>query len=201
MNPNRKLTKQEVIRFCNESRLRLAYISTTNYDFEPIVASCEHALNEAADLPQAYLSGYTHQPDFMGVDIPLVWDVSKLLETDTPVTTKAVPVTYLRSLMTPEIFDDPYGQSFSRGPIILAELPFCLPNACIRDGNHRVLDAVRNGVATLPTKLYYDHDHIKFMSPYSKVLFGACCNIFYASLLVESKISLDEFENLSFELA
>lgn len=124
MNPNRKLTKQEVIRFCNESRLRLAYISTTNYDFEPIVASCEHALNEAADLPQAYLSGYTHQPDFMGVDIPLVWDVSKLLETDTPVTTKAVPVTYLRSLMTPEIFDDPYGQSFSRGPIILAELPF-----------------------------------------------------------------------------
>jgi hypothetical protein len=200
ISPFKKLSRLDIANFCNESRRRLSLIAINSIDFEPVVKNCEDALICAEPLQQAFPSGYIHEPNFMGVQIPLVWDVNELLNTEMKVEIKDVPVPYLRNLMSPELFDDPYGPSFSQGPIILAELPFCIPSACILDGNHRVLDAIKRGFATLPAKLYYDHDHVNFMSPYSKVLFGACCNIFYASLLVEDKISVEDFNNLSFSL-
>ena len=200
LDPNRKLTKQETAQFFNEARLRLSLIATTNINIDSIIVSCEKALSQAEYLQQTYLAGYVHEPVFMGVQIPLVWDVTNLLKSSSPVATKEVSVQYLRNLMVPEMFDDPYGTSYSCGPIILAELPFCFPNACILDGNHRVLDALRSGNGTLPAKLYYAQDHIGFMSPYSKVLFSVCCNILYASLLVEGKISAEEFKRISFPL-
>ena len=113
LDPNRKLTKQETAQFFNEARLRLSLIATTNINIDSIIVSCEKALSQAEYLQQTYLAGYVHEPVFMGVQIPLVWDVTNLLKSSSPVATKEVSVQYLRNLMVPEMFDDPYGTSYS----------------------------------------------------------------------------------------
>jgi len=191
-----KLTDAEINRFCDTAIQRLSSINAISADVASFVNKYrEHMLTSSQSVTPP-MAGYSHIIDFMNEDVPLCWDIPKLMASTAKGQRELLSTHQVTSLIDTRFFDDPFGRSYSEGPILLAEIPMCIPQYCVIDGNHRAIQAFKSGDPMIPAIVYPHQSHMEYMSPYSKLLFTICLNIVAFSIYVEGKISDTDFEEM-----
>lgn len=85
-------------------------------------------------------------------------------------------------------------------PVLIAHIPFLKELFVPVDGNHRIVTAVLENKAFIPSIYLNIHDHSKALSKYSSTLFKICCNLQCYLLYFSGFYSKQQLTHYLFEI-
>ena len=162
----------------------------------PILETYRQILKKTYSRPDTFISeGYEREIRFMDITLKFHWDISIMKKLSKTAYVQLVPVKEIYPLVDLENIQVAHLFQQNSEPVFLAEIPFCNPNICPIDGNHRIVSAYKRNVPFIPAQYFTCEEHVRALSNNSNKLFKICCNILTYSLIVEGKYSLPEIES------